>query len=356
MTRLVLVGGFLGAGKTTLLLNAAKQLAARGLRTALVTNDQGNALVDSALATQQHVPVVEVAGGCFCCRFPDLLDGLQQLQATIAPDVILAEPVGSCTDLMATVVRPLLALHGQEFALAPLTVMLDSTRSLAGYSEDVGYLYYQQLAEAEIIVLSKADLLEPEQIAGAALKYYNLYAPVQVCTLSGHTGAGIAAWLDQVLTKTSQASKSLAIDYTRYAAAEAQLGWLNTRGTLRARNPFLVQNWIAHFLRLLDVALGQHKAAIAHLKLQAESGEACFKASLTQSGGALSWDLCPTGVRSDCVEFVLNARVHTTPRVLEQAARHTFAEVTPEPEFQYEFAHFECFAPLPPQPTYRMDG
>ena len=44
-------------------------------------------------------------------------------------------------------------------------------------------------AEAEIIVLSKADLLEPEQIAGAALKYYNLYAPVQVCTLSGHPRA-----------------------------------------------------------------------------------------------------------------------------------------------------------------------
>jgi hypothetical protein len=49
------------AASATLLLQAAKLLAARGLRTALITNDQGNSLVDSALATQQHLPVVEIA-------------------------------------------------------------------------------------------------------------------------------------------------------------------------------------------------------------------------------------------------------------------------------------------------------
>ena len=46
---------------------------------------------------------MEVAGGCFCCRFPDLLAAIRELQATAAPEFILAEPVGSCTDLAATV-------------------------------------------------------------------------------------------------------------------------------------------------------------------------------------------------------------------------------------------------------------
>ena len=84
MTKLILVGGFLGAGKTTLLLAAGKELRARGLRVGLVTNDQGDQLVDTALATQARLPVVEVAGGCFCCRLPDLLSSLDTLQRTVA--------------------------------------------------------------------------------------------------------------------------------------------------------------------------------------------------------------------------------------------------------------------------------
>ena len=88
--RLILVGGFLGAGKTTLLLQAAKRLAARGLRVGLVTNDQGSDLVDTSLAARQHIPVSEVAGGCFCCRFPDLMAGLERLHEVVQPDVVLA--------------------------------------------------------------------------------------------------------------------------------------------------------------------------------------------------------------------------------------------------------------------------
>ena len=46
----VLVGGFLGSGKTTLILAAARELQRRGLRSAMVWNDQGKDLVDSRYA------------------------------------------------------------------------------------------------------------------------------------------------------------------------------------------------------------------------------------------------------------------------------------------------------------------
>src|SRR5687767_907446 len=104
-TRLILVGGFLGSGKTTLLLTASKHLMSEGHRVGLIVNDQGHGLVDTALARQATIPVMEVAGGCFCCRFPDLLESITRLQTEISPDVILAEPVGSCTDLVSTVIR-----------------------------------------------------------------------------------------------------------------------------------------------------------------------------------------------------------------------------------------------------------
>jgi len=95
-TRLVLVGGFLGAGKTTLLINAAKTLVAMGHRVGIVTNDQADDLVDTALARQCDIPVTEVAGGCFCCRFPDLLVSIERLQEMVDPDIVLAEAVAIC--------------------------------------------------------------------------------------------------------------------------------------------------------------------------------------------------------------------------------------------------------------------
>ena len=160
-TRLIFVGGFLGAGKTTLLLRAAGMLAEQGHRVGLVTNDQGHNLVDTALADEQALPRVEVAGGCFCCRFPDLLASIRELQATAVPDVILAEPVGSCTDLAATVLRPLQTYHPGQYQLAPLTILLDPLRQPERFPTVVDYLYQKQLAEANLIALSKRDLLDP---------------------------------------------------------------------------------------------------------------------------------------------------------------------------------------------------
>src|SRR5687767_9921262 len=105
--RFVMVGGFLGAGKTTTLARLARHYTARGQRVGIVTNDQAQDLVDTSGLRSQGFAVREVAGACFCCRFDDLVSQVGQLEEQQRPDVILAEPVGSCTDLVATVVQPL---------------------------------------------------------------------------------------------------------------------------------------------------------------------------------------------------------------------------------------------------------
>ena len=81
MTRFVILGGFLGAGKTTVLLQAAQLSTNRGYKVGYVTNDQGSQRADTALATSAKVPVVETAGGCFCCKYPEPITALQALQA-----------------------------------------------------------------------------------------------------------------------------------------------------------------------------------------------------------------------------------------------------------------------------------
>src|SRR5271170_5256571 len=147
--RFLLIGGFLGAGKTTTMARLARTYMALGQRIGLVTNDQAQDLVDTNSLRAQGFPVEEVAGACFCCRFDDLVSRVGQLQEHERPDVILAEPVGSCTDLVATVVQPLRDLYGDRFQIAPFPVLFKPSHGLrilrnepgSGFSPKAAYIF-----------------------------------------------------------------------------------------------------------------------------------------------------------------------------------------------------------------------
>src|ERR1041385_9206591 len=119
--RYVMIGGFLGAGKTTCVAKLAQQLSDRGLKVGLITNDQGSELVDTAMLRSRGFATEEIPGGCFSCRFNSLVDAANRLNAASRPDVFIAEPVGSCTDLVATVTYPLRRIYGERFSIAPLS-------------------------------------------------------------------------------------------------------------------------------------------------------------------------------------------------------------------------------------------
>jgi G3E family GTPase len=354
MTRLVFVGGFLGAGKTTLLLRAAQLLAGQGRRVGIITNDQGRYLVDTALVGQQDVPRVEVAGGCFCCRFPDLLASIRTLQAEAHPDVILAEPVGSCTDLAATVLRPLHAQYPGEFELAPLTILVDPLREPARFPTVVDYLYQRQLAEADIIALSKRDLLALDMAQETLNRLQARNPNADVLGLAARTGEGVAGWLDRCLTRVSALDQDLELDYERYAEAEACLGWLNATGSLDADRPFAPAEWLARILTALEQRFAGQDAQIAHVKLHVTMAEGTLKASLTQLGNPISWDTPVSRSATQQAQFILNARVNTIPTTLESIVRRMAAEVSAERGIRCKFSYLECFSPLPPQPTFRL--
>src|SRR5438132_738459 len=170
--RFVMVGGFLGAGKTTALARLARFYTGRGEKVGLVTNDQAQDLVDTHSLREQGFPVAEVAGACFCCKFNDLLDKVGQLEASQRPNVILAEPVGSCTDLVATVVQPLKDLYGSRFSVAPYPVLFKPSHGLkilrneagAGFSPKAAYIFRKQLEEADAILINRIDELTPAQV------------------------------------------------------------------------------------------------------------------------------------------------------------------------------------------------
>jgi G3E family GTPase len=128
--RFLMVGGFLGAGKTTTLGRLASSYIEKGLRVGIVTNDQATDLVDTHTLRQRGFDVEEVPGACFCCKFDDLLSTIGRLEQSETPDVILAEPVGSCTDLVATVVQPIKHLYPDRFQTGPYAVILKPSHGL----------------------------------------------------------------------------------------------------------------------------------------------------------------------------------------------------------------------------------
>ncbi len=150
-----MLGGFLGAGKTTTVLRLAQLLQRQGLRPGVITNDQAAGLVDTALVEQLDLPVREIAGGCFCCRSESLLEALNRLEAERKPDVFIAEPVGSCTDLIATVSKPLTEIYGKAFVMAPYAVLVDPFRAERVLGKDEGRMRKDE-AEAEPVAATKS--------------------------------------------------------------------------------------------------------------------------------------------------------------------------------------------------------
>jgi G3E family GTPase len=169
--RFIMIGGFLGAGKTTSLGRLARMYIAQGKRVGIVTNDQAHDLVDTNTFRSQGLAVEEVPGACFCCRFDDLVSRVGSLEGSARPDVILAEPVGSCTDLVATVIQPLKDLYGSRFEVAPYAVLFKpshGTRILrnqpaGGFSPKAAYIFKKQLEEADAVVINRADELSPAE-------------------------------------------------------------------------------------------------------------------------------------------------------------------------------------------------
>jgi G3E family GTPase len=292
------------------------------------------------------------------------------LQRTAAPDVILAEPVGSCTDIMATVMRPLAArVHAGEtgYDIAPFTVLVDPLRFARDHQGAADYLYRKQLEEAELLGVTKLDTVDPRLGQASLHQLRQRFGPQRVLPLAAAGGQGVEAWLDRVLGATSELALRLDIDYATYAAAEAALGWLNAAGVVESTVEFSAQNWLAYLLRMLDAGLRAAGAEIAHVKAQVQGGGTVYKASITQSGSPLTWDeregarssgtadaatVEPEGVTR--LEFLLNARVETSPAILEGVVRAVMAELSVEPQFHYTFTEFACFSPAAPQPVERV--
>jgi G3E family GTPase len=364
--RYIMIGGFLGAGKTTAVGKLAKRLADQGLRVGLITNDQGRNLVDTAMLRSQGFATEEIPGGCFCCRFNSLVDAATKLTEQTRPEVFIAEPVGSCTDLAATVTYPLRRLYGDSFTVAPVSVLVDPVRAArvfgleqgGNFSEKVLYIYLKQIEEADLVIISKCDLLDAPRLQALRQAIAAKFPGKEILAVSARAGTDLEPWFARITSEEQRAGKAMQVDYEVYADGEALLGWLNCTVQLAAKQAFDSDQFLKRVAGEVQQRLQAHTAEVAHLKM-----------TLSPDAGLLGEIAVVNLVRNDFVpelslkleepvtagQLIINLRAEAAPDLLGTVVREALvAAAKAFPTLKATLDHLEHFRPGKPSPTHRF--
>ena len=364
--RYIMIGGFLGAGKSTAVLRLAEHLKQkRQQRVGLITNDQSVGLVDTALMQSAGFDVQEIAGGCFCCRFDSLVQAADRLGADHAPDAFVAEPVGSCTDLIATVSYPLRRIYGEKYSIAPLSVLVDPIRAARilglregkSFSKKVVYVYRKQLEEADLIVINKRDQIDGDLLAALEKELAEQFPRARVLAVSARTGEGLDEWFERIEHAEVDPRATMPIDYDLYGEGEALLGWLNATVRVDATEPIDGETLMMDLAQAIHGDLDAAGAEIAHMKMTLTADH--------QDGRTATLNL----VRNDYVpelaqslpermrggELLINVRAETEPDRLHAAVKGAIEQESHKNgAISVKLRHIERFRPAKPEPTWRM--
>lgn len=158
---LTILGGFLGAGKTTLLNRLLSDPGGR--RVVALVNDFGSINIDAGIVASRSDDMISLTNGCACCAVAgDLTRALSEIaQRDEPPDAIVLEASGIADPrgvAQIALVNPSIRLDG-------VLVLVDAeTLHERAHDTRTSRLFLDQLGAADLIALSKTDLLDdPER-------------------------------------------------------------------------------------------------------------------------------------------------------------------------------------------------
>ncbi len=367
--RFILLGGFLGAGKTTALMRLARHYAGQGLRVGIITNDQAEGLVDTLTFKEAGYTTEEIPSGCFCCHFEKLLEASGRLADGLEPDVILAEPVGSCTDLVNAVITPLKTMYSDRFDVAPYATLLDPVRAQEalgatdpmGFSKKVTYLYKMQQNEADIVVVNKSDRLDDSARESLRELVAQNFPSATGVFVSALTGEGFDTLIPLLDSPDEAGRNPSRVDYVRYSEGEVALGWLNARIILEGQAPWDGNFLIAALADGIQSSLTESGVMIAHFKMRlVDSTGTEVAMHVTQNEGApdLNGRFEAPIQRAS---LVINVRAEGRPEALHAAVHEGLREIGIRFRLEWTNAEWDAFSPNPPIPpppernTVRID-
>ena len=356
--KLNIVGGFLGSGKTTAITNGSKVLMQLGQQVAVVTNDQGKYLVDTRFVDSNEIPTAEVTNGCFCCNFNSLTDQIEYLEQKFNPDIIFAESVGSCTDLVATVLKPLQLLKKELFDELTFSVFVDSRLLLEylldkklPFSDAIAYIFEKQIEEAEFLIVNKVDLLSVEDIIILRKLTNTLFGNKVLIFQNSLNPENIQQWLASLEKPAFRRKDVLDIDYQVYGKGEADLAWLDEEIDIQTDD---LSAW-KHAIEFIDSLISQinsYEIPIGHLKFLLLGEGVSHKISFTTIFDE-DWKKWVPDFEINSVQLMVNSRIETTPDVAKEIVKKGVVAISGAGVFVSE-NHKQAFQPGFPNPTHRI--
>jgi predicted nucleic acid-binding protein len=229
----------------------------------------------------------------------------------------------------------------------------------AGFSGKVRYIYRKQIEEADLVVISKSDLLSTAQLESLRQAITGEYPEKDVLAVSVRDESNLDAWFTRLTSETQSAQTAMEVDYEIYADGEALLGWLNCTVLLDAPEGIDANAFLQRLAAGIQGRLRDHEAEVAHLKMTVSPND-----SLTGEIAAVNL------VRNDFVpelsyhldeevekgELIINLRAEAAPDVLGDLVRDGLQNAAGDfPGLRATLDHLEHFRPGKPEPTHRIE-
>ncbi|KXB02831.1 hypothetical protein AKJ43_00170 [candidate division MSBL1 archaeon SCGC-AAA261D19] len=167
-----------------------KKLSENGKRIAVVSNDKGAISVDGEVIKKLGFETGEIAGGCVCFYLPLLKHIIDTITQKLVPDVLFLEPVAY---FLPSKLYSDLRKKFEGVELAPVIILADASRLLdyKERSEELSYLESRQVKDAEVLVISKVDLVSENQLSAVRKIVQRINPKARLVETSGKTGAGL---------------------------------------------------------------------------------------------------------------------------------------------------------------------
>jgi G3E family GTPase len=225
------------------------------------------------------------------------------------------------------------------------------------FSEKVLYIYRKQIEEADLVVISKCDLIEDTRIDSLRRTIAAEFPRKEVMAVSSRQELNLNAWFDRLTSEEQLPQAAMNVDYQIYAEGEALLGWLNCTVQLSAEQPFDANRLLKQLAIEIQKRLQAQNAEVAHLKmtLNPDSGLGEIAAvNLVRNDFVpeLSLEL-EEPVES--AQLIINLRAEAAPAILETTVRDALATaIAASATLRFTLEHLEHFRPGKPVPTHRF--
>ena len=311
--KIIVVGGFLGSGKTTVLVRLGTYYSSLGKSVGIIVNEIGEIGIDGDIISQYGLETKEITSGCICCSLKTSLRATLLLMIeNYHPDVVIIESTGIA---YPGAIRDEIMLMNltMDYDMSPLLTLFDGSR-FKQILKEIKNFASQQLAQAEVIAVSKTDLIDASFLPIIEEAVGQINPRAEIISLSSKNPESLAHLIDilerseDVESRMAALKKVLSEDGkflmagrpTPDSITESGVGSFSTEYSLNHSDleslsdsdlETLARSIMSEIrCRVLEL----NPNFLGHIKLFLEVGSSLYKISLTTSEEEPTYDFIPS--------------------------------------------------------------